>query len=537
MYPLPIVERELRLRARWRSTYWLRTLAGVGASTVALFALTVFSFFWGAGQVGKVVFRGLCWSAFVFCLVEGTRQTADLISEEKREGTLGLLFLTDLNGVDIVLGKLAAAGVSLFCLLLTFVPALALTMLSGGVTAGELSRLSLTLLNGLFCALAAGLWVSARTADSQKSLVGAQGAMLAWTILPWIVGTIEPVVLRFSPAYGLQAAWDVSYQALRGAYWGSLAITQAIAWVLLAWAACRVTRFRVSHETHGKPTPAPSLTETHAFKESSKLASWLEVNPVAWLALKGTEKRWVRDAFLLVLAGQGADLLMTFARTGVGALTSPLRLGSFATMGFLLAQLLAATTVSNRMVQARRNGGIELLLSTPLSNEEIVRGQWLAWKRMAVWPILAYILISMGLVALLLFVSQGLPRSADHSLGIWLVCAGNLVVLTSDLLALGWVGMWYGLRARKAVHAAGKTFLVVMLLPSMVLSCSVVPLPPFVVWGAGSALGSLPVVLVPTVLTLLKNLAFISWARNSLRLNFRRAAFHPPGTPFRPSLR
>ena len=534
MYPLPIVERELRLRARWRSTYWLRTLAGVGAFTVALFALTVFSFFWGAGQVGKVVFRGLCWSAFVFCLIEGTRQTADLISEERREGTLGLLFLTDLHGVDIVLGKLAAAGVSLFCLLLTFVPALALTMLSGGVTAGELSRLSLTLLNGLFCALAAGLWVSARATDSQRTLVGVQGFMLAWTILPWLAGTVQPIVLIFSPASGLQTGWDVSYRAFRSEYWGSLALTQAVAWLLLAWTARRVTRFRVSSAVHPHFKSAASQPATVPGRASSRLAPWLEVNPVAWLALQGTEQRWVRDAFLLVLAGQGADSLLALARVGGSSLFSPLRFASFATLGFLLARVLAATSVCNRMVEARRNGGLELLLSTPLSNEEIVRGQWLAWKRMATRPILAYLLISLGFVASLLFLSRGSPNSVDHSLRLLLGCAGSLVVVTSDLLAIGWVGMWCGLRARKGVHAAGKTFLLVILLPSLVIGCSVVPLAPFVALGSGSLLGALPLVLVPTMLTLLKNLAFISWARNSLRLHFRRVALHPPGTPFRP---
>ncbi|HQU46125.1 MAG TPA: hypothetical protein PK867_25150, partial [Pirellulales bacterium] len=40
--------------------------------------------------------------------------TADCISSERREGTLGLLFLTDLRGHDVVLGKLVVAGLGAF---------------------------------------------------------------------------------------------------------------------------------------------------------------------------------------------------------------------------------------------------------------------------------------------------------------------------------------------------------------------------------------------------------------------------------------
>src|SRR5256885_5281345 len=58
------------------------------------------------------LFRALFGFAFVYCLFIGARLTADCLSEEKREGTLGLLFLTDLKGYDVVFGKLAATSVN-----------------------------------------------------------------------------------------------------------------------------------------------------------------------------------------------------------------------------------------------------------------------------------------------------------------------------------------------------------------------------------------------------------------------------------------
>src|SRR5512140_3011983 len=103
---LPIVERELRTAARKARSYWMRL------TTAALAMLLLGMVLW-VGQLGwrwtsAETFRLLSWYAFVYCLLAGVLATADALSAEKRENTLGLLFLTDLHGYDIVLGKLAA---------------------------------------------------------------------------------------------------------------------------------------------------------------------------------------------------------------------------------------------------------------------------------------------------------------------------------------------------------------------------------------------------------------------------------------------
>src|SRR5207302_10289715 len=83
----------------------------------------------------------VCGSAFV---------TADSISRERREGTLGILLLTRLKTYDVVLGKLCAAGTTTYYALFGFVPALAIMVLAGGVSGGELGRTALALVNGVF---------------------------------------------------------------------------------------------------------------------------------------------------------------------------------------------------------------------------------------------------------------------------------------------------------------------------------------------------------------------------------------------------
>ena len=76
--------------------------------------------------------------AFLGCLFSGVFLTADSLSGEKREGTLGLLFLTDLKGYDVVFGKLIATSLNGFYALLAIFPVLALPLVMGGVTFWEL---------------------------------------------------------------------------------------------------------------------------------------------------------------------------------------------------------------------------------------------------------------------------------------------------------------------------------------------------------------------------------------------------------------
>src|SRR6266516_3254696 len=170
---LPIVDRELRVAARKRNTFWLRVVA-------ALVALIIggVSPFGGRGQMGGPMFAVLTWLSLGTALSAGLFFTSDCLSEEKREGTLGFLFLTDLRGYDIVLGKLLATSLRGFYALLAFLPILAVTQMMGGVTGAQYWKSTLALVNALFCSLAAGMFISAISRDSQKALTGTLLVML-----------------------------------------------------------------------------------------------------------------------------------------------------------------------------------------------------------------------------------------------------------------------------------------------------------------------------------------------------------------------
>ena len=172
---LPIVGRELRVAARRRGTYWSRTVIALAVVGIGMWIYLM------AGseppaQVSIGMFIGLTIVTGLFCLFAGAQTTADCLSEEKRDGTLGLLFLTDLRGYDVVAGKLVAGSLNTFYGLLATLPMLAIPLLMGGVTGGEFWRVTLVLVNTLFFSLACGMFASVL---SKAARAGVSWAIMA----------------------------------------------------------------------------------------------------------------------------------------------------------------------------------------------------------------------------------------------------------------------------------------------------------------------------------------------------------------------
>src|SRR5580765_2170222 len=94
-----VILRELRAEARRPFTYWLRVAAGGLLLLVATITML--------GQIGTgaAIFGGLNALLFTSIWIIVPLLTADCISRERREGTLGLLFLTPLGAPSIIIAK------------------------------------------------------------------------------------------------------------------------------------------------------------------------------------------------------------------------------------------------------------------------------------------------------------------------------------------------------------------------------------------------------------------------------------------------
>jgi len=122
MNALPVVVRELVVASRRSATYWTRfAVAGVALACFCLMLLFGSRTNTVAMQ-GKQIFVVLSVMTFTYCSLAGVFATTDCLSSERRNGTLGLLFLTDLRTLDVILGKLAAHSLHAVFGLLAVVP-------------------------------------------------------------------------------------------------------------------------------------------------------------------------------------------------------------------------------------------------------------------------------------------------------------------------------------------------------------------------------------------------------------------------------
>src|SRR5207248_3381535 len=134
MNVLPVISRELRSSARHSFTYNLRVL-GVAALVLA-------SFFFGINHgfgptMGGRLFGSLHFTLFLAIWILVPLLTADCISREQREGTLGLLFMTRLKATDIVIAKGFAHGLRALTLWLAVLPVVTIPFLLGGLSWAE----------------------------------------------------------------------------------------------------------------------------------------------------------------------------------------------------------------------------------------------------------------------------------------------------------------------------------------------------------------------------------------------------------------
>ncbi|HMO65867.1 MAG TPA: ABC transporter permease subunit, partial [Verrucomicrobiota bacterium] len=197
MNVLPVAARGVRVIARRRELYWTRFTAAAVAVALAAFMLAVARESPPFIQA-HALFSALSGFALVFAHFAGLRTTADCLSEEKREGTLGLLLLTDLRPLDVIAGKVLASSASALAALVALLPVLALPLLLGGVPADLVGKMALLLLNTIFLSLAAGVLVSALCRGAQQAM--------GWTLVLLLAVGAGPFVLMAAAAT-MEASW------------------------------------------------------------------------------------------------------------------------------------------------------------------------------------------------------------------------------------------------------------------------------------------------------------------------------------------
>lgn len=471
---LPIVARELRVASRRKRTYSIRfrsAFTAVVAGGVLLFILTHIPMVPG---VGWATFQILAWFCFVHC-VGLAGNTADCISEEKREGTLGLLFLTDLNGWDVALGKLFANALQSFYAVLGTFPVVAIVLTLGGVSLGQFCKVALALLNVFFFAHTAGLLAS--VLSRVQSRAHATAAVLLFGFLtgpPLLAGIVSD--WNFGPPALLLAAVSPGYALVQimlpgggDFFWFSLVVVHLTAWFFLALASWRLPycwqdkagpvrlrwRDRFRQWTYGRP----------AFREDlrRRLAG---VNAFFWLV---SRNRLTPLVFPILLA-----LVVSLLIWGLWESDSSDRVGFMIPFVLMLHSALlggVSSEAGQHLEEQRRTGALEFILcTTPLTPNEIIAGQWLALRRLFLRPLMAVLAVDMFM--LLVNHTHFVRANAEDKLTSDLFMTFTMIMLVVDFIAAGHVGIWRAMANKQARRNVGavETFFLLIAIPLLILA-------------------------------------------------------------------
>jgi hypothetical protein len=167
--------------------------------------------------------------------------------------------------------------------------------------------------------------------------------------------------------------------------------------------------------------------------------------------------------------------------------------------GFLL-KLLFAVQATRFFREGRQDGALHLLLCTPLTSREIVRGSAKALWRSFLWPLLTFLVLLFAPVAVRMVqaaVKQDLDVTFSAFSGSLLACLFS-IRFAVDLLALFWFGMAHSITTRRPGLSPGFTVLFVLVLPSVLSPCWLDMLADifFIAWGIAKLQGDLRRLLV-----------------------------------------
>lgn len=470
MTVLPIVARELRVSSRRWGTYVLRL--GAATSAIALAAL-IYLFIARGGNTppaewGKVIFGVLSGFAFLYALLIGVRVTSDCISSEKREGTLGLLFLTDLKGLDIVLGKLAASALDSVYALVATLPVLAIPILLGSVTIGTIWRTMASLLVTALFSVCTGMFVSAISINERKATAGtfllicfiSVGIPIGILILGAYLGTDE--IFRWfytlSPGTSITAAIVNDPKEIPWAmYWISLVLAVSYAIIFTGIAAYIVPRIW-QQRVEGNRKLAGSASETDAFRATrQQRQQMLDVSPTCWLAGRGHLKGlWLWVFLCCVLLAW----LWAFAENPSDMRSPWMNLGWMFFVQGVFKVFVASESVRTYAEESRQDS-LELILCTPLRVPEIIRGQLLNLVRYFRWPMITLLAADV----LFLLIGRVYGRTYDGTSTVTKLFVALMVFFVLDCAAIGVVGLWHGLIARNSRQALTSTLVRILVLP------------------------------------------------------------------------
>ena len=353
-----VIQRELRAESRRPAGYWLRVLAA--GAVIVVFTGSVLTTQVQQAFLGVTLFRTLYRTLIVGAWVFVPLMTADGVSRERREGTLGLLFLTPLTPRDVILGKSAVHILRAATLFAAALPVLGLPFVLGGVTWQLALSAAFDVCGTVLLAIGAGLYASIHGGSVIQVMVRAE--IYGWLVALFCMVYHVPGSALFY-VLGRRAGWAVLPVILV-----LFAFDLAVFIGLLEWASNKLRK----NWQDESPTPEqPAWVKDFSKSDlAHTMFRWekgrtMDRNPMAWLQEYSWTARLTKWGWFLGL------IAVEFIVLSSGD-------SSFRGRQTVIAASLAlgiAFSAAGSFRRERQSGLLELILVTPLTVNQLIGGR------------------------------------------------------------------------------------------------------------------------------------------------------------------
>jgi len=437
----PIFAKELvEMSRRWR--YYLSRIAFGSVLLLVLFVVhenmslalryRQMSVAKAMATMAEVFFLTVCWVQYLAVYVFVPLFLSGVISGEREQKTLELLFTTQLSDREIVWGKLGSRVMTLLMIILSGLPVVAIMMLFGGVNPGVLSRVAIATLLALLFVSAFSIYFSATTRSPLGALVRTYWWLAFWLVLaPLFVVMATEGLLRGTPSsrsisdvvlttllavnpfgsFMAAVVDDVARQLQRvlGSWYFWPLLIGPASWAgYLIWRTVRLVRIdpgpgrlrafflRVLRASLGWMIPK---------RRSGQRTPWFRPER-AWLVVEVTNPFWLRARRVAVYDREGhlrriqlGGWILTFffflliAFVALDSFDDSSMSMAFQSFAWLGIGLLVALVAGYSLMGERRRGFFDLVLITPLLPSEIIWGTFLSvWRHVSIIFLLILVL-------------------------------------------------------------------------------------------------------------------------------------------------
>ncbi len=261
-----------------------------------------------------------------------------------------------------------------------------------------------------------------------------------------------------------------------------------------------------------------------------RLPRWLEgmgTSPLArTLGGRINLRRWIVVLVVLQILGSLPVILSVFVGGMGGGMVIGL-LGIPVFFAGLAAELILIYTACRIFSDARHTGEMEILLTSPVTDRELVITLWHLLRNGLIWVFAIMVLQAMIQVA---GQDDSLMFGATQTTPLWvpiLSAVLNLVAEALHLVGVVWAAMWFGLKSTKTSGAMIKTFVLVIVVTGLIKWILYVVIQIPLMTGFFSR-GTPPgwfmslYVIVPSVIGGILSFLWYLWARKQLFTKFRQ---------------